>query len=290
YRLSGARLEVQLIPAVLDIHGTIVRGPEKGWSSRTQPAALFKELNEWNIELAEVRITNVGRTAISVSEISLDYGRFRRWRLGRYLIRGTPVAAHGCSMDDIIRLDPGSSTSVLFDFWLLSDKTRRAMAWRKVLHVRATAKPAGRSVVRSRWRKRWSISRNHDRFLSFKSSTAEMAAFRTLWRRLYVDESSRNMISATWFTILPMLKKGASDHEMGQEMDKILGPGNRLLAFDINTEFEVYSASSEGNSSVLAVKAEPVAAERLPTSKEAKDSQPEDVSMNPDAGIKEGER
>jgi hypothetical protein len=33
YRLSGARLIVQLIPAVLTEHGHITRGPAKGWGA-----------------------------------------------------------------------------------------------------------------------------------------------------------------------------------------------------------------------------------------------------------------
>lgn len=87
YRLWGSRLDVRLTPAVLNEHGTILHGPDRGFAVDI-PAEMKSAGRGWTVDLAEVTVVNIGRTAVSVTDISLDLDR--RW--SSVLARGSEAS------------------------------------------------------------------------------------------------------------------------------------------------------------------------------------------------------
>lgn len=154
--LSGARLQVRLVPAALTLHGHLLRGPDRGW--RDEIPDEMTGLDDVFVDLAIIKVTNVGRVPTSVSDIALDFGRTAWIRRGRHTISGRPVEVHHCKAlaGDDVRLEPGESISVAVDHEPLVDcalTRERLGAGRDA--VRATATPAGRRSRRSSWRRRW---------------------------------------------------------------------------------------------------------------------------------------
>lgn len=75
YRLSGARLSVRLIPAILTPQGTLMRGPDRGWRKSIPDEFTDGVDRDLFVDLAIIKVTNVDRALVSVSDISLDFGR-----------------------------------------------------------------------------------------------------------------------------------------------------------------------------------------------------------------------
>src|SRR6266568_2555169 len=71
YRLSGARLIVRLVPAVLTEVGHIVQGPPQGWGTSVPEDTNIVRDRPW-VDVAMIKVVNVGRAPISVSTINLD--------------------------------------------------------------------------------------------------------------------------------------------------------------------------------------------------------------------------
>lgn len=237
YRLSGARLKVRLMPANLDISGDILHGPEDGWKKGSIPEELSPS-SPWRVELAEVRVTNVGRAAISVSDICLDFGHFYSWKFGRHTIRGTPIAAQDSFTDDTVRLEAGATITVFFDLWRVVAHAGRQRGM-EALAVRASARPAGRRPTRSSWRKRWTMQIGRGTFICGELASPSTRAYNALWRGLQHSEEARGLISAAWYPLQSILERSPSEVEVRKSLESTLGLGKAVLALDI---VEAYKA------------------------------------------------
>ncbi len=183
YRLSGARLSVRLRPVVRNALGNIARGPERGWSSMPAP---FSEMNldEGFVDLAEIRVVNIGRAPVTVSDITLDFGWSKRpwWR---HTVGGTPIG-----MFDAVdaagahRLEVGASLTMFVDHTMLIDAVRRDRP--EVRAVRASAQGAGKRATRSPWRRRWKLSHTAGHTWPYPAEkSSDIEAFRLIFRTVY---------------------------------------------------------------------------------------------------------
>ena len=83
YWLSGARLKVQMVFGYRDQVGKTVTYPTFPTRKRRPSWKTFEQhALPLGIEYAVVRVTNIGRTPVSVENISLDLGR-AQWRTRR---------------------------------------------------------------------------------------------------------------------------------------------------------------------------------------------------------------
>jgi hypothetical protein len=81
YSLSGARLKVSLVFGYLGVDGNTLRYPGVR-ASRTPPSwssNFVGHASDFGIEYAEVRVTNIGRAAVSGEDICFDLGRCSWW-------------------------------------------------------------------------------------------------------------------------------------------------------------------------------------------------------------------
>ena len=157
FRRSGPRLKIRLIPAVLTHTGTLVRGPDDGWSA-APPERRFGARDELWVDVAELRVENRGRLPVSVSDVGLSFEP----RLNKlpWTITGKPIAVHGGVEDGrSLRLEPGESRSVFVFVWPL-------LAWGlaevegDTLRVRASATAVGRPrPLRSATAAEWKVRR-----------------------------------------------------------------------------------------------------------------------------------
>lgn len=203
FHLSGARLEVRLVPAVLmAIRGSVVKGPDRGWG-KDLPDEMDGAMDPYWVDLALVRAVNVGRTAMSVTDIGLDFGGSQRrkfWQ--RHTVSLSPVPIHDGAKDlTEVRLEPGEVVNAFMDCWPTFEYAR---GHHRRLRVRATARAAGRRSTRSKWRKRWRIDNSQYKLWPHGEATAELRAFQAVWRGFYSDDPATAMLP--WFRVQPLLK------------------------------------------------------------------------------------
>lgn len=219
YRLSGARLNVRLIPAMLTAQGTLMRGPDKGWRKSIPDEFSDGVDRELFVDLAIIKVTNVGRAPVSVSDISLDFGRsgWRPW--WRHTISGTPIPIHECSaVDGDVRLEAGASVSVAIDSRPLIDHclSRTSKGKRS---IRATATAAGRRPTRSAWRRRWT-HRNLSKRYYPAGSTPEREAFVEVFRAVYPHDPAK--VYEAWVAVTSLLLRDVNA-EASAIADEIAG-------------------------------------------------------------------
>jgi hypothetical protein len=154
WTLEGGRVRLRLRPATLDNLGTLHTGPEPGWPSTLPPGV--SPASRWSVELAQLTIENLGRTAVTVSA-GLDFGRVSWRRFGRWTIVPRVVAREGFSVERRVRLEPFDEVAFLFDLWSVLDPARGDPPPRP-LTVRGTARVAGKRLSRRSpsW-KRWTV-------------------------------------------------------------------------------------------------------------------------------------
>jgi hypothetical protein len=197
YRLSGARLRVQL---VFEFHDALVTtrsltGTRRGsWPSVMVDSSTPAD-NRFGIECVRVRVTNVGRAAVSVEHIALDVGRTHRWQRGRktYVpwVFHDPNAtdsngSQGASPDHV-RLEAGAVTSQVFHLWpIVSVETAKLRDGEKVT-IRGTARAAGRRPTLSPRRVAWRFRRGDESWFTECNVTPEMRVYRALWKASYSD-------------------------------------------------------------------------------------------------------
>ena len=154
YRLSGARLQVRIIPALMTVNGGVFRFPQSGRSKQEPPARFTTLATEPAVELAVIEVINVGRLPVSISNVALDLGipSVRRpWqRLSRAghpvaVADGKPAAERG---DEPVRLEVGERYSVFM-------YVPEVVPCPAPKSIRATALPAGGRAKRSPWPRRW---------------------------------------------------------------------------------------------------------------------------------------
>ncbi len=204
---TGPKVEVRLIPKIAQGWGTILTGPDQGWG--TAPGALSTKIDPLRIELACVRVTNTGRTSISISDVELDFGRLRWWsRRSRYSAASHQLELADGVEDRVIRLEPGEFRHVVFELWTLVKSAR--IVCRDPIKIRASARPAGGKQKRSSRRRQWVIAADQYSFvpssrLDDDLGAAEAAAYRALWLLLNHDEASPMTIDYVWRTMQPLL-------------------------------------------------------------------------------------
>lgn len=244
YHLSGSRLEVRLSPVLVDERSVIKEGPESGWKKGPPP---FPEaIGPWVIDLAHVRVTNVGRTPVSVSDVSLDFGRYRWFRhRSRIRMSNVPVSVLKGREETAVRLDAGESTSNYFDIWPLIEEARK---WKHgVLTVRASAQPAARRPKRSRWRRRWRIPPDAKtlRTPDDAAPANELRAFHAVWRQLRIDPDAFALLEVIWRVIQPNLSTAATSADLTDELERQPFPDDRYHALVSFAAFQAYHGQGE---------------------------------------------
>ena len=234
YRLAGPRLAVHLIPAVLDSEQTLVRGPEQGFGPSV-PDEIVGVLSEWTVDLAEIQVANIGRVPLSLSEISLDLGRQRRFGRQRYTVRGVPVVLHGGRKEETIRLEAGENASVLYDFWPLLKRVRDS--GKKWISVRASVQPAGRQRKRSSWFRRWVVEVESDSLRPDFTVTPHLRAYQALWRTVGSGPNRFFRIQLAWHWVRKTLNDSTTVEDVAGALEQTLGPAQRVRADDVVTAF-----------------------------------------------------
>ena len=183
YRLSGARLDVRLRPAVLSLHGRLASGEERGWR-RQVPQLDRIRLEDGFVDLAEIRVVNIGRSPVTVSGVTLDFGWSKRPWL-RNTLGGIPVPIpYGVEHAGDHRLEVGASLTMYVDHMPLVDDVRHERP--AVRSVRASAQGAGKRPTRSKWRRRWRLSSNRRIALTYAPELSNrIETFRRVFRVVY---------------------------------------------------------------------------------------------------------
>ncbi|MCZ0913348.1 hypothetical protein ACUY3U_22700 [Gordonia amicalis] len=196
YRLSGARLRVQLLFHYRDDNHAVrqVTGSKRRpWKD---PRIDQHSPEVFGIEAVRVRVTNVGRSPVSVDDISLDVGRTPWRRLGRRGRRSItpPAFVDEDSKDTELRepssgperLEAGDTTSRVYRLWpsLAEELERRG----ERVTVRGTARMAGKHRPRlSPRRFAWTFAPGEETWFLDHEVTPELRVYRVLWRHSQFD-------------------------------------------------------------------------------------------------------
>lgn len=113
YRLSGARLRLEVRPGLLTHRGALIRWNSRAWPETPPDMPGLREDDLW-VEITEIIVANVGRTVVWVSDLGLDFGRSSRWRRrSRVVVTVRPLAVGGGLEDNSpVRLEPGQAESM----------------------------------------------------------------------------------------------------------------------------------------------------------------------------------
>ena len=167
------------------------------------------------VDLAIIKVTNTGRTPVSVSDIQLDLGRSGWHRRSRHAIAGRPVVVHECkAIDGDVRLETGQSFSVAMDheplikhaLALKSSKSAWHRPFARSVVVRASATGAGRRPVMSDWRRRWKVEANGQGVYYPRPRNPEHDAFLAVFRAVYPRDVTK-MYSA-WIEVKALWHRG----------------------------------------------------------------------------------
>lgn len=218
YRLSGARLRVELLFHYRGEGHAVVQTAGGRRRSRTDPRFKDHSPDLLGIEAVRVRVTNVGRSPVSVDEIALDVGPSRWNRLRRRSL--TPPTfrdkdskhseLHELSAPDgPHRLEAGDVTSRVFRLWpSLGEELERRGG--EVVTVRGTARMAGRRRARlSPRRFAWTFHRGEETWFLDDEVTPEQQVYRVLWRRS-LDEGVGERPLQMRHIVMRQLRSGAS--------------------------------------------------------------------------------
>lgn len=224
YRLSGARLIIRLVPAVLTEVGHIVRGPPKGWRPSMPEGMNIVRDRPW-VDVAVIEIVNIGRAPISLSSIHLDVGAAPRWKLWkRHTVGTAPIAVHdGLEEVGEVRLEAARAVSVIFDFWPAVEAGRRR---RNRVHLRASVRPAGRWAKRSPWRHRWTIGPDQDHLWPYGPGGDQVKLFQAVWRA--IAPTAPDAVYEAWLSIVGLLLSDEVDPkrinllDVSQALERIL--------------------------------------------------------------------
>ncbi len=225
YRLSGARLVVRLVPAVLTEAGHIIRGPARGWRTSMPPEINIVQNRPW-VDAAIIEMVSIGRAPISLSTINLEIGADPRWKPWRRHTVGMPPIAVQSGLADIgeVRLDPARALFAVVDFWPAVATARKL---RHRVHVRASVLPAGRRAKRSPWRHRWTIGPDQHHLWPLGPEGEEVQLFQAVWRA--IAPIAPNAVYDAWLSILGLLMpedvdpKQVSILEVSTALEPILG-------------------------------------------------------------------
>lgn len=186
YRLQGSRLKVQLFFGYHPDSGpTLTQRATRRMPSRDNNH--YKTTSPLGIEFGVVRVTNVGRTAVSVENISFDIGRFHRHRhtICPVKFAAEPDTTETPAVDPSVpnRLEPGATVSVRFHLWPALAVSERSTASGR-LRVRGSAHAVGRRrATRSPRRLAWRVPQGATSLFEGFVPPAELRVYRELWQR-----------------------------------------------------------------------------------------------------------
>lgn len=245
YRLQGARLRVQLLLRYRGDRGTttIAEGRKPpSWAAMQEKLGL--EVSPIGIEFALIRVTNVGRTPVSVESINLDIGRYGLFRSGRYAVEPMQFRDH---LDDEwkpidtrepLRIEPGANISVPVHIWpaLTSDHVRGHRGNRPLI-VRGSATAVGRRPTLSARRNAWRVPKDAaSRFRDYMPPR-EAFVYRVLWEECYTAWTGKAPL--IWARdVLKRLADGADVEDLKNLLDERNKDGiHHLVALRAHREF-----------------------------------------------------
>lgn len=252
YKLEGARLKVEIAFCYLADYGMTLtlRGPGR-------KAPTFAELRDrhpglyYGIEYGLVRVTNIGRTPVSVENVSFDVGRTHRFKLGRSTVIPTPfidsdtkVKAFDSSRPH--RLEPGDNLTAAYHLWpALAGSGGRPRRSRKPLVVRGSATAVGRRTIRSARRTAWRFPAGATSY--FRDHNPPPPDLR-VYRRLWVARDSDHVGGLPLLfhrEIVKRLQAGASYKEIEAFLNEHKSEGiYGLTAYDVHHAFHSAAPSS----------------------------------------------
>lgn len=177
YLLEGGRVRIRLRPGLLYEYAL---ADANTWGHLAKMTA---GRGGWPVEVAVVDIENTGRTAVTISGVSLDFGptSWLPWR--RRTIGPLALKAPDATTINTYRLEPFDRVRYVFDVWqVLAPSTSRVDDPPRPLRVRGSVKVAGkRGARRSPWRAGWRVV---DGQVAFIPDLVEigLATYRSLWR------------------------------------------------------------------------------------------------------------
>lgn len=224
YRFNGARLKVQLVFAYrADWDLTVsCKGPRRKIKferfRRTHNVSL-------GIEYAKVRVTNIGRTPVSVENISFDLGHirwFRRWRhtvVPMQFIDPNDQPSKNRDRLSPRRLDPGDNITECFHLWptLGGPDLFKHRKFRRLV-VRGSAQAVGRRASRSPRRDAWRFRKGDlSAFSDIAVPPPEVRVYRTLWHHSYGTDQRPVVFHRQ---IIKLLRDGKTDEEIRVYLDE----------------------------------------------------------------------
>lgn len=256
YKLSGARLRVQLVFCYTD------EGGRQTWSKagRGRPAFAdigrsgMMDMSPIGIEYARIRVTNVGRTAVSVENISYDVRDRFRWPRGRhratlqtwqFLRKDLDPEELTIDLSNPVRLEPGGHITAELYMWPALAAAENGTSG-GAISVRGSAQAVGRKwATRSKRRLAWKIPAGARTYFTDVDVTPELRVFRELWLHRH-----RARISASWALMMyreinKRLDEGATGDAIYKYLDEATKElddsskfmGNVLVAFDVYREY-----------------------------------------------------
>jgi hypothetical protein len=223
YYFNGARLKVELVFCYRTEFGRTLY--QTAW--RKQPTWQdwqnkhdLKPNHELGIEYAKVRVTNIGRTSVSVEDISLDLGRvhwFRRWRITvtpMQFVDHDDKSSVRLDLNSPHRLDPGANVTASFHLWptfgspdLWEHRRFRGLT------VRGSARAVGRRPTRSRRRQSLDFKRGD-------LSAPDVRVYRVLWQGNY-DEMVGYLPLLMRRQLFERLQEGATEKDLTDYLNEV---------------------------------------------------------------------
>jgi hypothetical protein len=228
YKFSGARLKVQLVFCYAE-------DGRRTWSSSGPRRPAFADImfdpamSRFGVEYGRVRVTNVGRTSVSVENISFEVQRRYRWTPRRrratlqpmqFMHKDADPKEQRLDLSDPIRLEPGANVTAELYLWptLAADEHGAGSG---AIQVRGSAHAVGRKwSTRSRRRYAWKIPSGAGTYFTDVDVTPELRVFRELWW-----QNHRKGIAASWALLMyreinKRLAEGASREDIREFLDK----------------------------------------------------------------------
>ncbi len=185
-----------------------------------------------SIDLAQVQVTNIGRSAVSIQSVALDFGRVRALSWRRCSTAGFPFAIRGGVDQFELKLEPGDVIKVFFDFWPLADASKGRSC--RGHRVRAVVRTAGKRRKLSKRLSRWKVSQDAVSLFPYHKTTPDARAFRELFRRI-VRNNGEECFKSAWPSVALALKNNPSQGSIQDALDQTIGSITRMLPVPENT-------------------------------------------------------
>lgn len=256
YKLSGARLKVQLVFCYADEDG------RQTWSTtgRGRPAFTdiagsgMNHMSSFGVEFGRIRVTNIGRTAVSVENISYEVRRRYRWSRRRslstvqpwqFLQKESESTDLKLDLSNPIRLEPGGHVTAELYLWPALAANEHGTNG-GAISVRGSAHAVGRKwATRSKRRSAWKLPARSSSYFTDVDVTPELRAFRELWLHRHRAGISGSFALMMYREINKRLAEGATGQEIHQYLDELMNVldddskfmGNVLVAFNVYREY-----------------------------------------------------